>query len=330
MSSYNTPYDDAYKTMMEKFPQLLIPLINEEFQKDYGMDEKIENLNQESHKEDGTIVADSVIRIGNTLYHAECQSNPDRTIAVRILEYDFYIAMKEMAVNEEGLYEITFPKSCVIYLKCNQNTPDAMTVRVKVSDETAFDYSIPIIKSQKYTLNEIFEKKLFLLLPFYIMRYEKDAERISENPEKLDRIISEYQEIVERMERAFQSNSSKEGKRLSAELQKIMKRIAEYLFRKNENAKKKIGGAIMGGTAWKTFTEELREKDTKLKEKDTKLKEKDTELQEKDIELKEKDTELREKDTELKVIKAKLKGMPEEDIAAQEGISIERVKEILQ
>ena len=32
MSSYNTPYDDAYKTMIEKFPQLLILLINEIFE----------------------------------------------------------------------------------------------------------------------------------------------------------------------------------------------------------------------------------------------------------------------------------------------------------
>ena len=38
-----------------------------------------------------------------------------------------------------------------------------------------------------------------------------------------------------------------------------MKRLAEILCEDNEDAKKKIGGAIMGGTAWKTLGERIEE-----------------------------------------------------------------------
>lgn len=51
-------------------------------------------------------------------------------------------------------------------------------------------------------------KKLFLLLPFYVMRYEKDIEGITENSEKLRKTVSEYKEIVERMEKAFRHKTT--------------------------------------------------------------------------------------------------------------------------
>ena len=42
------------------------------------------------------------------------------------------------------------------------------------------EYTVPVIKVQEYTKSVIFQKKLFFLLPFYIMRYEKEKEEISD------------------------------------------------------------------------------------------------------------------------------------------------------
>ena len=254
----NTIYDDVYKTMLEKFPELIIPLVNEEFHQNYPMNAKIESLNLESHKEEGHVIADSVFKIENHIYHVECQSNIDNTIAVRILEYDFYMALKGMVKGDDDIFEIEFPKSCVIYLRHNENTKESMKVRVKVTDTLTFDYEVPIVKAQEYTVEEIFEKKLFMLLPFYIMRYEKTGNDTMEE-EEIAQIVEEYKKIVSKMEEAFYSANDIDGERLCAELLELMKRLAEYILRNNENAKREIGGAIMGGTAFKTLTERLEE-----------------------------------------------------------------------
>ncbi len=258
---YGTPYDDAFKTMLEKFPQLIIPIINEQFGKNYALDEKVEFFDKEIHEpEDKRIVADSIFRIGKEFYHVECQSNPDNTIAIRILEYDFFISFRNPKRNENGIYELKLPRSCVLYLRHNSETKDSMSVKVWLNEEESFVYTIPIIKVQAFTKEEIFQKNLFMLLPFYIMRYEKELEELSTNYEKMHILIAEYKGIVAKMNEAFHVKDDSEGQRLCVELQIIMKKVSEYFFRNQKNVKSQIGGVIMGGTCWKTFEEECIEK----------------------------------------------------------------------
>lgn len=258
--NYGTPYDDAFKTMLEKFPQLIIPIINDQFDKNYSFDEKIEIFDEEIHEpEDKQIVADSVFQIGTDFYHVECQGNPDNTIAVRILEYDFFISFRNPKKNADGIYELRLPRSCVLYLRHNSETMDIMSVKVWLNDTEYFMYNIPIIKVQSFTKEDIFKKNLFMLLPFYIMRYEKEMDELCSNSEKLHALIDEYRSIVDRMGTALHTENNSEGQRLCAELQTIMKKVAEYFFRKQEKVKSQIGGVLMGGTCWKTFEEECIE-----------------------------------------------------------------------
>lgn len=91
-------FDDIFRTLCEKNSKLLIPLINEVFHKDYKMTEKIELWSGEHHVLSGDVdglderVTDSAIYIGHKLYHIECQSNPDGSMVLRMVEYDFHIA----------------------------------------------------------------------------------------------------------------------------------------------------------------------------------------------------------------------------------------------
>ncbi len=89
----NTIFDDVFGTMIEKIPQLAIPLINEVFQTSYSEDVEIIQLQNEHHQENGEIITDSCLRIGKKLYHIECQSVDDYTMAIRMIEYDFAIAL---------------------------------------------------------------------------------------------------------------------------------------------------------------------------------------------------------------------------------------------
>ena len=75
---YNTPYDDIWRTIVDRLPHLLIPLINEVFHEQYPADEPVTAL-QNEHMDSvaDKVISDTYIRIRDKYYHLECQSNPD-------------------------------------------------------------------------------------------------------------------------------------------------------------------------------------------------------------------------------------------------------------
>lgn len=192
---YTTVYDDVFRTMLERTPRLMIYLINEVFHETYSEEETVILLQNEHLSEERKIVTDSYIKIGNKFYHAECQSNPDGTMAIRMIEYDFMIALQN-AEKEGYSYHLKFPNSCVLYLRHNSHTPDYITVTVELSDGQCFAYTVPIVKIQNYNIKEIFEKKLLVLLPYYILRYEKELAEMEADTAKRKELIDSYKEIL--------------------------------------------------------------------------------------------------------------------------------------
>ena len=82
-TEHSTIFDDVFRTIAQKMPQLLIPLINEVFHTSYSEEEPFEQLRNEHYEKFGTVVTDSIIRIGNHIYHLECQSSKDKTMVIR-------------------------------------------------------------------------------------------------------------------------------------------------------------------------------------------------------------------------------------------------------
>ena len=71
-----TPYDDVYRTLLSECSSLIIPVVNEVFQKRHGKDEKVTVLNNEFYitSADGKQkekITDSNFVIGSTCYHFE-------------------------------------------------------------------------------------------------------------------------------------------------------------------------------------------------------------------------------------------------------------------
>ena len=75
---------------------------------------KITQLRNEHQQEDGEIITDSCLLIGKKMYHIECQSTDDVTMAIRMIEYDFAIGIEHAEKQGRG-YRIEFPKSCVLF-----------------------------------------------------------------------------------------------------------------------------------------------------------------------------------------------------------------------
>ena len=53
----------------------------------------------------------------------------DATMAIRMVEYDFSIALEQAQKKSGRKYEIDFPASCVLYLRCGERTPDRGTTK---------------------------------------------------------------------------------------------------------------------------------------------------------------------------------------------------------
>ena len=75
-------------------------------------------------------------------------------------------------------------------------------------DETKHLYRIPAVKMDDYTKDAIFEKNLLMLLPFYIMRYEKQADEFDTIPERLHILLAEYEEIRVRLEKELEGETT--------------------------------------------------------------------------------------------------------------------------
>ena len=250
----NTIFDDVFRTMVEKMTYLVVPLINEVFHTAYPEDIKIVQLRNEHQLEDGEIITDSCLRIGNMLYHIECQSLDDETMAVRMVEYDFVIAL-EYRKKVKGRYCVEFPRSCVLYLRSGKKTPDFLEVELVLPDSQMCVYRVPTVKMEHYTKDSIFEKKLLMLLPFYIMRYEKNADTIEKNPQMVQRLLNEYEDIRNKLEREISILGKSE---LYTDLNKLIIRISDYVFRNKEKVRKGVG-EVMGGKVLQLESERLRE-----------------------------------------------------------------------
>ena len=247
----NTIFDDVFRTMLEKMPELVIPLINEVFGKNYPADIPITQMRNEHQTKSGEIITDSSLLIADKIYHIECQSTSDSKMVLRMIEYDFAISLED-AKMENGIYRMYFPHSCVIYLR-GKGKKDNLTLEIIMPDGQTLKYSLPAVYVEKYTRDTIFQKKLFLLLPFYIMRYEKSKKKLEQNSKQLQELLDEYSAIEKKLE----ENLLNQGKETQYRyLIEVIIRIADYIFADFENAKKGFG-KVMGGKVLELKTDKL-------------------------------------------------------------------------
>lgn len=121
----------------------------------------------------------------------------------------------------------------IYHLECQSTQDSEMVVRM-----IEYDFSIGLETMEK---EEILEKRLFFLLPFYIMRYEKmDLET---GNQKLSGMLEEDREIEKRLEKEFLEKGKEKEYR---DLIELIIRIADYILRKRKKARKGFDD-VMGG-----------------------------------------------------------------------------------
>ena len=249
--NFNTIFDDVFRTIAQKMPTLLIPLINEVFKTKYVEDQEIEQLRNEHYEKFGKVITDSIIRIGGRLYHIECQSKKDGDMALRMIEYDFAVALEHSSRMEDDILEIRFPESCVLYIRNHKDTPNCHEARVRFADGQSVTYKVPVIMAQDYTVDSIFEKRLLALLPYHILRYESFLKSNSDNPKKVDKLLGDLEAICQRLLQIQETE-------MYSNLVNLIKQIADYVIPKENPVRERIG-EVMGGQVLMLKSEEIRQ-----------------------------------------------------------------------
>ena len=254
----NTPYDDVFRTLLTDCTELMIPVVNEIFHTHYTGKETICLLQNEhfikmpdgSEQERITdssfeIISEETAPIAQgqkKRYHIECQSTEDGSMIVRMFEYDTQLALENREFTS-NILTVQFPDSAIVSLRHTKNTPEEMTVKV-LTPGGRVSYTVPVLKIKRYTIHELFEKKLFFLIPFHIFAYEKDFKELEENKKKLKQLEAEYASIRERLEIACQMGDL--NRYAKAAILDMSRKVIEHLAVKYKNVAKGVS-RTMGG-----------------------------------------------------------------------------------
>ena len=209
MSNYGTPYDDSFRTLLTDCKRLIVPLVNEMFGENWQETENVELYQNEvfiTTGADEKRITDSNFTIGNSRrYHIECQSSVDGTMTVRIFEYSTQIAITT-AESDVSKTVFTMPASGILYLRCNDSTPDSHEIVVNTPGGTV-SYKIPIVKIKDYSLDDMLSKKLFFLIPFYFFNYS--LEKMEKDHALIEDMKNTYLKVAQSLTNKY--DNVKEG-----------------------------------------------------------------------------------------------------------------------
>ena len=246
----STIFDDVFRTMLEKMPQLAVPLINEVFGTSYPEDVKIIQKRNEQKKKNGRIITDSHLLIANRIYHIECQSTDDSTMVIRMIEYDFAISLEQVQ-KENGRYRMYFPQSCVLYLRGIKKR-DAISVEIVMPNGGTVEYTVPVVQVQEFTCDDMLRKRLLFLLPYHVIKYEQEKD-LDTDREKWKEFLDECKKIESYLEENF---LEKGNEKLYRDMVELIIRIADHVFRDNEKVRKGFGD-VMGGKVLELESDKL-------------------------------------------------------------------------
>ncbi|MBQ6504877.1 MAG: hypothetical protein IJI57_13295 [Flexilinea sp.] len=246
----NTAYDDVFRTMTVDCSQLLLPVLNEIFGKHYTGEEKIvfgQNehfLNRQAGNEQKRITDSMFNVIGKEVdkYLYECESKFDRTVTIRIFEYLTQEALDSGEIKGRKLI-VTIPNAAILVLRGPKKMPDQMEIEIK-APRGSLTLDVRLMKIRDYSIEDIFEKKLYFLIPFYIFTHEKDLKRIDKDEDALAELLREYQWIIEQLEQAREKGELTAFAWLT--IRDMSKKVVDKIAMKYRNVKEGVK-EVMGG-----------------------------------------------------------------------------------
>ena len=247
-------YDGVFRTVVSDCKNFLLPFINEVFGESYEGSEIIqfhpnEHFIDQQDEADIRRITDTnftVIGKEKKHYHLECESSVyNKGMLIRIFEYDAQIALDQAELERE-IIKVTFPHTAVLYLRSNSKTPNEIKIVIETPGGSV-EYGVPVVKMTAYRIADIFEKRLYMLLPFYIFTHEKTLNECNTDEKKLEKLKKEYQEIVEHLDELTKKEeiTSFEKRTLMELSNDVLKKIAQKYEKVQEGVGEIMCGALI-------------------------------------------------------------------------------------
>ena len=200
-------YDGAFRSIINNCSKFVLPFINEAFGENYSGSEQIVfhpnehfiTQNEDADKRKITDTNFTVIGKEEKNYHLECESSPySDKMLIRIFEYDTQIALDNSTVGKDTI-KVSLPHTAILYLRSSRRTPKKLKITIEVPGRKCVSYNVPVVKMKSYSIEQIFEKKLYMLIPFYIFNFEKELPACERNEEKLKILEEKFQQISDKL-----------------------------------------------------------------------------------------------------------------------------------
>ena len=153
-----------------------------------------------------------------------------------------------------------YPNSVIIFLRPDNRIPDYMTITHRGPNGAEMSYKVPAVQIRDYTIDDIFEKKLFILLPFYLFTFANNFKNIENDETGIQKIVEVLTYINRRLNNLYNINEiGAYQKRMILEL---MQRVSEKLTLKFRNIRKGVD-SVMRGEVIRTQADEILERGIK-------------------------------------------------------------------
>ncbi len=240
-------YDVAFRTLETECDDALICFVNYMFNEKYDRTAKVVRLRNEHFvenqgKPDEKRVTDSHFRIIfhgiETDYQLECESSGySRTLLVRLFQYAVESAIDGKVETSRSKIVINIPKGGLLVLRNEGSPPEKVAIEIKTPGG-AVAYNVPVVCEADYTLDELFEKKLYFMIPFYFFNLEEKLAICESDPEALKEFENLYCGIIDRIGEIDEAELSLRSKGvIIRQMEKVSKRLAD----KKKNVREKVG-----------------------------------------------------------------------------------------
>ena len=252
-------YDSVFWTSVSKMTSYFIPLVNEAFGEHFTdkAEVTLRPMKQVTRLPGAQLKqseVDSLATLSERTvtknYHFEMEAWGNGGFAIRIAEYAAGYAYASVVKTEHGA-KMTIPFSAVIFLRSKGTPPDKLLIEIDFPGGKA-SYEAPVLNMKDYSISELFEKRLLLLLPFYGFTYADDFERM--NTQGAGELTASLDEINDRLTGMVQSGEIDETQK--SHLIDWTKEVLDKLTVGYRNISKEVNEA-MGGYIIRTRTDEI-------------------------------------------------------------------------
>ena len=252
-------YDSVFWSSVSNMPGYFIPLVNEAFGEHFTdkAEVTLRPMKQVTRLPGAQLKrgeVDSLATLSERTvtkdYHIEMEAWGNGGLAIRIAEYAAGYAYASVVKTEHGA-KMTIPFSAVIFLRSKGTPPDKLLIEIDFPGGKV-SYEAPVLNMKDYSVSELFEKRLLLLVPFHGFTFADDFDRMNE--QGAGELLASLDEINDRLIGMVQSGEIVESQK--SHMIEWTQKVLERMTVKYENISKEVGKA-MGGYMIRTRTDEI-------------------------------------------------------------------------